>query len=141
MAGPTDAPGRPTLEVQRALRPLERIASFRFAYGAIFLFLVGYVFTVEALEEVLRRYYRAEVEAAVRVDPADGPVAADLDAHQRLLQGRLDPLRRRARAALVLAADGRTLLCGWQLPESDAPVAGLRRPAARNRRPGRLAAA
>ena len=40
MAGSTDAPLRPALEVRRALRPLERIASFRFAYVAIFLFLV-----------------------------------------------------------------------------------------------------
>jgi predicted nucleic acid-binding Zn-ribbon protein len=112
MAGSTDAPGRPALEVGRTLRPLERIASFRFAYLAIFLFLVGYVFTVEALEEVLRRYYRVKVEEAVRVDPADGPVAQQISTRLgALLQGspwiRFGDVRVRP---LVLAADGHTLL-------------------------------
>ena len=112
MAGPTDAPGRPALEVGHALRPLERIASFRFAYLAIFLFVVGYVFTVEALEEVLRRYYRAQIEEAVRVDPADGPVAQQISTRLgALLQNspwiRFGDVRVRP---LVLAADGRTLL-------------------------------
>jgi predicted nucleic acid-binding Zn-ribbon protein len=124
MAGSTDAPLRPALEVRRALRPLERIASFRFAYGAIFLFLVGYVFTVEALEELLRRYYRAEVEAAVRVDPADGPVAQQISTRiSALLQGsawiRYGDVRVRP---LVLAADGRTLLyAGGGFPGAAAP--------------------
>jgi hypothetical protein len=94
------------------LRPLERIASFRFAYLAIFLFLVAYVFTVEALEEVLRRYYRAAVEAAVKVDPAAGPVAEQIAQHiDALLQGspwiRYGEVRVRP---IVLAADARTLL-------------------------------
>ena len=126
MAGPTDAPVRAALEVRRALRPLERIASFRFAYGAIFLFLVGYVFTVEALEELLRRYYRAEVEAAVRVDPADGPVAQQISTRiSALLQGslwiRYGDVRVRP---LVLAADGRTLLyAGGGFPGAAAPGA------------------
>ena len=124
MAGSTDAPLRPALEVRRALRPLERIASFRFAYAAIFLFLVGYVFTVEALEELLRRYYRAEVEAAVRVDPADGPVAQQISTRiSALLQGsawiRYGDVRVRP---LVLAADGRTLLyAGGGFPGAAAP--------------------
>jgi predicted nucleic acid-binding Zn-ribbon protein len=92
--------------------PLERIASFRFAYLAIFVFLVAYVFTVEALEEVLRRYYRAGVEAAVQVDPAAGPVAGQIGANiDAFLQGspwiRYGEVRVRP---LVLAADGRTLL-------------------------------
>jgi hypothetical protein len=96
----------------RSLRPLERIASFRFAYLAIFVFLVAYVFTVEGLEEVLRRYYRAQVEAAVRVDPADGPVAQQISTRiNALLQSsvwiRYGDVRVRP---LVLAADARTLL-------------------------------
>jgi hypothetical protein len=92
--------------------PLERIASFRFAYFAIFVFLVAYVFTVEALEEVLRRYYRAAVETAVTVDPAAGAVAEQIGANlDALLRGspwiRYGEVRVRP---LVLAADGRTLL-------------------------------
>jgi len=102
----------PTPEAERGPRPLERIASFRFAYLAIFAFLVTYVFTVEALEEVLRRYYRASVEAAVQVDPAAGPVARQISARiTELLQTspwiRYGDVRVRP---LVLAADARTLL-------------------------------
>lgn len=94
------------------LRPLERIASFRFAYAAIFLFLVTYVFTVEALEEVLRRYYRAEIAVAVRVDPREGPVPQQIATRiGALLEGsawvRYGDVRVRP---LVLAADGHTLL-------------------------------
>jgi hypothetical protein len=94
------------------LRPLERLASFRFAYLAIFAFLVAYVFTVQGLEELLRRHYQAGVEAAARVDPADGPVAQQVAARVgALLQGspwiRYGDVRVRP---LVLAADGHTLL-------------------------------
>ena len=112
MAGSPDAPAAPAAEGKSGLRPLERIASFRFAYLAIFVFLVAYVFTVEALEEVLRRYYRTAVEAAVHVDPASGPVAQQIETRiNALLQGspwiRYGEVRVRP---LVLAADGRTLL-------------------------------
>jgi len=92
--------------------PLERIASFRFAYLAIFVFLVAYVFTVEGLEEVFRRHYRAAVEAAVKVDPADGPVAQQIAERLGTLL-RSSPWIRfgdvRVRP-LVLGADGHTLL-------------------------------
>jgi predicted nucleic acid-binding Zn-ribbon protein len=112
MAGSPDAPAAPAAEGKSGLRPLERIASFRFAYLAIFVFLVAYVFTVEALEEVLRRYYRTAVEAAVHVDPGSGPVAQQIETRiNALLQGspwiRYGEVRVRP---LVLAADGRTLL-------------------------------
>ena len=112
MAGSPDAPAAPAAEGKSGLRPLERIASFRFAYLAIFVFLVAYVFTVEALEEVLRRYYRTAVEAAVHVDPGGGPVAQQIETRiNALLQGspwiRYGEVRVRP---LVLAADGRTLL-------------------------------
>lgn len=112
MAGSPDAPAAPAAEGRSGPRPLERIASFRFAYLAIFVFLVAYVFTVEALEEVMRRYYRTAVETAVRVDPAAGPVAQQIETRiKALLQGspwiRYGEVRVRP---LVLAADGRTLL-------------------------------
>jgi predicted nucleic acid-binding Zn-ribbon protein len=113
MAGSPDAPARVGGEARRGPpRPLERLASFRFAYLAIVGCLVGYVFTVEALEELLRRHYRAAVEAAVRADPADGPVAEQIaERIDALLQGspwiRYGDVRVRP---LVLAADARTLL-------------------------------
>jgi hypothetical protein len=112
MAGLPDAPAAASAEGGKTPRPLERIASFRFAYLAIFVFLIAYVFTVEALEEVLRRYYRAAVEAAVRVDPAAGPVAQQISTRiDALIQGspwiRYGEVRVRP---LVLAGDARTLL-------------------------------
>jgi hypothetical protein len=112
MSGAEDAGELRPAQERDGLRPLERIASFRFAYLAIFLFLVAYVFTVEALEEVLRRYYRSAVEAAVRVDPAAGPVSQQIATRiNGLLQGspwiRYGEVRVRP---LVLAADGQTLL-------------------------------
>jgi hypothetical protein len=112
MAGLPDAPAAAAAEGRKTQRPLERIASFRFAYLAIFVFLVAYVFTVEALEEVLRRYYRTAVEAAVRVDPAEGPVAQQISSRiDALIQSspwiRYGEVRVRP---LVLAADARTLL-------------------------------
>ncbi len=124
MAGSSDAPAPPAPASPSGLRPLERLASFRFAYLAIFVFLVGYVFTVEALEEVLRRHYRSAIEAAVEVDPANGPVAEQIATN---IQGLLreSPWTRwgdvRVRP-LVLAADARTLLyAGGSLP---GPLAG-----------------
>ncbi len=119
MAGSLDAPAPPASALPRGLRPLERIASFRFAYLAIFVFLVAYVFTVEGLEELLRRYYRSAIEVAVQVDPADGPVAEQIATRINDLL-RSSPWTRwgdvRVRP-LVLAADARTLLyAGGRLP-------------------------
>jgi predicted nucleic acid-binding Zn-ribbon protein len=113
MVGSPESPAQPGGEARRGgPSPLERIASFRFAYLAIFVFLVAYVFTVEGLQELLRRHYRAAVEAAVRVDPADGPVAKQIGDRLGELM-RTSPWIRygdvRVRP-LVLGADGRTLL-------------------------------
>jgi hypothetical protein len=111
MAGSPEAGTGRGAEGPSGLRPLERIASFRFAYLAIFVFIVAYVFTVEALEEVLRRYYRAAVEAAVKVDPSAGPAAEQIETNiNALLRSpwiRYGEVRVRP---LVLAADARTLL-------------------------------
>ncbi|MGH7286627.1 MAG: hypothetical protein ACREI8_01235 [Myxococcota bacterium] len=125
MAGSPEAPALPDGEATRSGQsPLERIASFRFAYLAIFIFLVAYVFTVEGLEEVLRRHYRGAVEAAVRVDPAAGPVAQQISKRLGgLLRGspwiRFGDVHVRP---LVLAADGHTLLFagGGFVPPADA---------------------
>ncbi len=113
MAEPADAPGPAPGPARRSQpSPLERIASFRFAYLAIFVFLVAYVFTVEGLQEVLRRHFRTAVSEAVRVDPAAGPVARQIQERiGRLMKEspwiRYGDVRVRP---LVLGADGRTLL-------------------------------
>jgi predicted nucleic acid-binding Zn-ribbon protein len=131
MVGSPDAPAQPGGEARRGgPSPLERIASFRFAYLAIFLFLVAYVFTIEGLEELLHRHYRAGVESAVRVDPADGPVARQIAERlgERL---RKSPWVRWGDVSvrpLVLGADRRTLLYagGGIVPRGDtAPDAEL----------------
>jgi hypothetical protein len=113
MAGSPDAPVQPGGEARRGSpSPLERIASFRFAYLAIFAFLVAYVFTIEGTQELLRRHFKTAVEAAVRVDPAKGPVAEQIrDRLGHLMRSspwiRYGDVRVRP---LVLGADGRTLL-------------------------------
>jgi hypothetical protein len=125
MVGSPDAPAQPGGEARRGgPSPLERIASFRFAYLAIFAFLVAYVFTIEGAQELLRRHYKATVEAAVRVDPANGPVAEQIrNRLGRLMRSspwiRYGDVRVRP---LVLGADGRTLLFagGGYAPVSDA---------------------
>ena len=58
------APG----EAERGANPLERLASFRFTYLAIFFFLLAYVFTVEGLQRFLDLHFRTAVEQATRVD-------------------------------------------------------------------------
>jgi predicted nucleic acid-binding Zn-ribbon protein len=124
MAEPADAPGPADGPARRSQpSPLERIASFRFAYLAIFVFLLAYVFTVEGLQEVLRRHYRTSVAEAVRVDPARGSVARQIQARLTTLMKESPWIRYgdvRVRP-LVLGADGRTLLYagGTFVPSSD----------------------
>jgi predicted nuclease with TOPRIM domain len=103
-----EAPAR----ANRPASPLERLASFRFAYLAIFSFVVAAVFTLRGLERSLTAHFAREVAAAAVVDPADGPVAAQIHARMRALLERSPWIRYgQVRVhALVLAADGRTLL-------------------------------
>jgi predicted nucleic acid-binding Zn-ribbon protein len=91
---------------------LQRLASFRFAYIAIFVFLIAYVFSIEALEAVLQGHFEEEIAAAVRVDPGDGPVPLQIEEEVSALL-RSSPWIRygdvRVRP-LILGADGRTLI-------------------------------
>lgn len=48
---------------------VDRLASFRVIYAAIFAFAVLYVFTVEAAEWVLQARFESAVERAIAVDP------------------------------------------------------------------------
>lgn len=90
---------------------LERLASFRFTYLAIFLFLVAYVFTVQGLQRAMTKHFRQAVAEAARVDPARGPVAPQVqDRIQQILATSLwVRLGVRVRP-IVLGADGVTLL-------------------------------
>ena len=58
--------------------PLERLASFRVTYLAIFAFGLLYIATIEGVEAVLDRDMRAGVERATRVNPADGPIVTQI---------------------------------------------------------------
>jgi hypothetical protein len=101
-AGPTsDAPGR-----------LERVATDRRTYLAVFGFLLLYVFTVRGLEAALDRHFHSAVAAAARVSTGEADVPA-------ALAGRVDRVLRKSPwirpggvrvDALVLGADGRTVL-------------------------------
>jgi len=84
------------------------LASFRFAYAAIFCFLVAYVFSVEGMQTILERHFYNEVVAATDVGSESASVQARV---QALLQH--SPWIRIGRVrvhALVLGADGFTLL-------------------------------
>ncbi len=98
--------------VRRAPTPLERLASFRFAYLAIFAFVVAFVYTLRGIERALTAHFRAEVQAALAIDPQAGPVAAQVDERVRALLDQSPWIRFgqvRVRP-IVVAADGRTLL-------------------------------
>ncbi|MCP5068661.1 MAG: hypothetical protein GY946_19035 [bacterium] len=103
--------------------PLERLASFRFTYLAIFVFLLAYVSSVEAFEALMASHFDTAVEAATNVKPDDGPVADQI-------RERIDELlthspwirigRVRVRP-IVLGADGTTLLLAGDYAPPIAP--------------------
>ncbi len=99
--------------------PLERLASFRFAYGAIFAFLVAYAFSVEGVERLLFQHFSDVTEVAVRVDPADGPVADQIHARiaERIAGSRWVRYGDVRVRPLVVAADGHTaIFAGIPIP-------------------------
>lgn len=91
---------------------LERVATDRLTYLAVFGFLLLYVFTVRGLEASLDRHFRSAVAAAVRIAPGEtDPVAAIAARVDALLRGSLWVRPGGVRVdALVVGADGRTLL-------------------------------
>jgi len=56
-----------------ATATIDRLASFRVIYAAVFAFAVLYVFSVEAAEWLLQRHFESVVAEAVRVDPSRLP--------------------------------------------------------------------
>jgi hypothetical protein len=112
---PVDVDGGPEEASPEGRAPgtaLQRLASFRFAYVAIVVFLIAYVFSIKALEAVLQQHFDEAITAATRVDPSTGPVPLQIDEQvSSILRDspwiRYGDVRVRP---LILGADSRTLL-------------------------------
>jgi hypothetical protein len=107
---------------------LDRIASFRITYFAIAAFVLLYVFTVKGVEQLLGRAFDARIAAAIRVDPADGPVAEQI-------QSRVDAQVRDSAwirlggvrvTAIVIGADGQPIYAGGRRIPTPMPGDPLR---------------
>ena len=57
---------------------LDRLASFRVVYLAIFAFAVLYIVTIELVEDRLNAHFQEEVRSATRVSPLDGRVQVQI---------------------------------------------------------------
>jgi hypothetical protein len=116
-SGPADE-GAVASDAKDRTSPLERLASFRFAYGAIFIFLLAYPFTVEGVERVLIEHFSSVAAEAVRVDPADGPVPEQI--HQRVGAGISDSAWVRigevSVSPLIVGAEGYPALFAGGIP-------------------------
>jgi hypothetical protein len=53
---------------------LDRLASFRIVYLAIFIFAAVYVVSLDSTEILLQRHFQHEVDGALQVSPLEGPV-------------------------------------------------------------------
>ena len=106
--------------------PLERLASFRFTYLSIFIFLAAYAFTMEGFEGVMDQHFETAVLAAADLDPSEGAAIARI---QQGIDGviRESPWIRfggvRVRP-IVLAADGETVLYAGGRPVTPPAVPG-----------------
>jgi hypothetical protein len=101
---------------------LDRFASFRITYIAIFCFLLLYVFSVEALEGMLSSHFQRAVREATRVDP-HGPVREELQsAVERIVRDsawvRIGGVRV---TAVVLGADGTPIYVGERAIPAPSP--------------------
>jgi hypothetical protein len=97
---------------------LDRLASFRTVYLAIFAFVLLYLITVSGAEAIMDGYFRTEVAAAIRVDPADGPITSQIQRNVRRLVQR-SPWTRIGGVSVkvfVLGADGNSLYVPGRRP-------------------------
>jgi hypothetical protein len=92
--------------------PLERLASFRFTYLSIFIFLAAYAFTMEGLESLLNQHFETAIHEVTNVDPSEGAAIA------RIQEG-IDTVLRESRwirlggvrvRTIALGADQQTVL-------------------------------
>lgn len=125
-APPTDSTGSRTAAGSSIT--LDRLASFRETYIAILVFVLLYVFTVKGVEQLFGRSFRENVAVAARVDPAAGPIVAQIqrgvDAVVRDSEWvRVGGVRA---TAIVLGADGQPIYAGgpgFSTPMPGDPVA------------------
>ncbi|MDJ0785837.1 MAG: hypothetical protein QNK05_03460 [Myxococcota bacterium] len=105
------------LEALEGRTALERLASFRFTYIAIFLFVVAYIFTIEGLERALWMDFQARVVEATQVPP-------DVANPAQEIQNRIGAVKRDSIwpglgvsvRPIVLGRDGLTLLYAGSRP-------------------------
>ena len=114
---PRDAPIETGAAPEQA-SPLERLASFRFTYLAIFIFLAAYALTMEGFEGLMNQHFETALHAAADLDPAEGSVIPRL-------QEAIDGVLRHSRwirvggvrvQVIAVAADGQTLLYAGARP-------------------------
>jgi hypothetical protein len=104
---------------------------FRVIYAAIFAFVVLSVFSVWAAEGLLTRHFRNEVNQAIRVSPADGPIVPQIQNRMRaLIRGSAWTWLAGVEAdAIVIGADGTILYSGGRAlppPPTFDPIAVFR---------------
>jgi hypothetical protein len=120
---PSDGNALPPSAAPQTGVALDRIASFRVTYVAIALFVLLYVFSVKGAEQLLGRSFSARITNAVRVDPAAGSVAeqiqTDVDSAIRTsIWTRLGGVRV---TAIVIGADGQPIYVGGRRIPSPMP--------------------
>jgi len=116
---------------RRAETGIDRLASFRIVYIAIFSFVAISVVSVLAVENLLARHFSEATHAAIRVSPADGPITPQIQARVgAVIRGsawtRLGGVNVQA---IVIGADGSILYSGGQVvppPPSFDPIAVFR---------------
>ena len=126
-----DGPLASAAPQQGARTALDRLAVFRVIYAAIFAFVVLSVFSVWAAEGLLTRHFRNEVNQAIRVSPADGPIVPQIQNRMRaLIRGSAWTWLAGVEAdAIVIGADGTILYSGGRAlppPPTFDPIAVFR---------------
>ena len=68
----------PRSMVEAGAVTLDHLASFRIIYVAIFAYVMLSVVSIELAEGLLDRHFNEAIARAVRVDPADGAIAPQI---------------------------------------------------------------
>ena len=100
----------PRAALETGAATLDRLASFRITYIAIFAFLVLSVYSVKVAETLLSNHFQGAVQRALRVRPSGGPIVPQIQAHvSAVLRDSAWVTIGRVRVnAFVLAADSLT---------------------------------
>jgi hypothetical protein len=84
---PVKSQASPRSTAKAGTTPLDRLASFRIVYLAIFVFAAVYVVSLDFTEVLPQGHFQQEVDRALRVQPLDGPVILQI---QQRVQSLLD---------------------------------------------------